>query len=139
MSDDKQGWLQILRTNRTEERARRRIENYEARLNVGQNGAPLESALKGMAERHAAANERVRRVRAQTKASLDKQGVPLVTHPFYFRYACKLSKMIDKARGEQVNRVEARLVVMTWVQRGLDRDVLLRIARELFELEIEDK
>jgi hypothetical protein len=29
--------------------------------------------------------------------------------------------------------------VMVWQSRGLDRDVMLKIAREVFELVIEDK
>jgi hypothetical protein len=80
--------------------------------------------------------ERVRRVRVQTEAFFDKLDLPLVTQPSYFSYACKLAKLMDNAWCERALRDEARILVMTWEARGLDRDALMRIARELFELEL---
>jgi hypothetical protein len=123
-------------TDRTRERVERMVENYAARLNVGQCGVAANLGFKGTAERYAAAMERVTRVRARTKAFLNKLDLPWVTRPPYCSYACKLAKLIDNARGEHVPLGEARIVLMTWEARGLDRDVLMRIARELFELEL---
>jgi hypothetical protein len=136
MSDDKQGWLQRLRADHTKERSERWIENYMARVNVGQSGPAACVGLKGPAERYDAAMKRVERIRTQAKAWFDQNGLSEIIRPFYLRYAFKLGKLIDNAWDETLLRQEVGLLVMTWVERGLDRDVMMRIARELFELEL---
>jgi len=115
------------------------MENYAARLKVGQCGAERNVGLKGPAERFSAAMERVRRTRAETKALLEDLEVPSIVRFHYCTFALRLGKIVNHAWGEHACREEARLLVMTWQARGLDRDVMLRIAREVFELEIGEK
>jgi hypothetical protein len=122
--------------DRAKELAERRIENYTARLNVGQVSVPVTPGPLGTAGSYAQGMARVRRVRAQTEAFCDKLALPPVTQPFYLSYACKLAKVKDNHWGEHALRDEARIVVMTWAARGLDRDVLMQIARELFDLDL---
>ena len=121
------------------DRAKRMIDNYAARLKVGQCGAARNVGLKGPAERFAAAMERVRRTRAKTKALLEDLDVPSIFRSYYCTFALRLGKIVHNAWGEHACRSEALILVMTWQARGLDRDIMLRIAREVFELEIEDK
>ena len=125
--------------DRTKDRAVRMIENYAARLKVGQCGAARNVGLKGPAERFSAAMERVRRTRAETKALLEDLEVPSIVRFHYCTFALRLGKIRNHAWGEHACREEARLLVMTWQARGLDRDVMLRIAREVFELEMDDE
>ena len=120
-------------------RAERMIANYAARLNTGQCGAARNVGLKGPAERFSAAMERVRRTRAKTKALLEDLDVPSIFRSYYCTFALRLGKIVHNAWGEHACRAEALILVMTWQARGLDRDIMLRIAREVFELEVEEK
>ena len=139
MSDDKQGWLQRLQADHTKERTERWIENYMARVNVGQSGPAACVGLKGPAERYDVAMKRAHQIRARTEAFLDELDVPKVDWPAYWGYACKLEKIKDKVLGEQTLREEVGILALMGERRGLSRYVMMRIARELFELEIEDK
>jgi hypothetical protein len=138
MSDVKQDWLQRLRADHTKERTERWIENYMARVNVGQSGPAASLGLKGPAERYDAAMKRAHRVRARTEAFLDQLDVPKVDWPAYWGYACKLERIKDNVLGEQTLRQEAGVLIMTWEAKGLKRDVMIQIARELFELELSE-
>jgi len=120
-------------------RAERMMANYTARLKVGQCGAARNVGLKGPAERFSAAMERVRRTRAETKALLEDLDVPSIFRSYYCTFALRLGKIVHNAWGEHACRSEALILIATWQARGLDRDIMLRIAREVFELEIEDK
>lgn len=120
-------------------RAKRMIDNYAARLNTGQCGAARNVGLKGPAERFAAAMERVKRTRAETKALLEDLDVPSIFRSYYCTFALRLGKIVHNAWGEHACREEARILVTTWQARGLDRDIMLRIAREVFGLEITDE
>ena len=122
---------------RMKDRAERMIENYAARLKVGQCGSERNVGLKGPAERFAAAMERVKRTRAETKALLEDLDVPSIFRSYYCTFALRLGKIVNHAWGEHACREETRLLISTWQARGLDRDVMLRIARGVFELEIE--
>jgi len=120
------------------DRAKRMIDNYAARLKVGQCGAARNVGLKGPAERFAAAMERVKRTRAETKALLEDLDVPSIFRSYYCTFALRLGKIVHNAWGEHACRAEARILVTTWQARGLDRDIMLRIAREVFELEMDE-
>jgi hypothetical protein len=121
------------------DRATRMIANYAARLNTGQCGAARNVGLKGPAERFAAAMERVKHTRARTKALLEDLDVPSVFRSYYCTFALRLGKIVHNAWGEHACREEARILVTTWQARGLDRDIMVRIARGVFELEMTEE
>ena len=118
-------------------RAVRMIANYSARLNTGQCGAERNIGLKEPARRYEAAMERQDRIVAGTKALLRSLDIPSYVQLVYYRFALRLGKIVHNAWGEHARLEEARILVMTWQARGLDRDVMLRIARGVFALEMD--
>ncbi len=124
---------------RTKSRAERMIDNYAARLKTGQCGAAMNIGLKGPAERYAAAMARTREIRAKTLAVLDELGAPAALRLFYCAFASRLGKIARAAWGEHARRAEARILLMTWQARGLDPGTMKRIAKAVFELELEDR
>jgi hypothetical protein len=120
-------------------RAECMIENYAARLKIGQCGSERNVGLKGPAERYAEAMERQDRILASTKVLLaSTQLSPLQRIP-YFRFALKLGKLVHGAWGERALRSEALILIMTRQSHGLDRGLMLRIAREVFGLELTEE
>jgi len=124
---------------RTKSRAERMMANYEARLKVGQCGAERNIGLKEPARRYAAAMERQERIVAGAKVIIQPLDILQCIKLMYYRFALRLGKIVNNAWGEHACREEARLLVSTWQARGLDREVMLRIAREVFELELTDE
>jgi len=118
------------------DRAERMIENYAARLRVGQCGYSRVGDLKGQAERYAAAVARNKRIKTATGAVLAGLDEPTIRRPFYHSFALKLGKIDRDAWGEHAKREEGRILVDTWVSRGLTRVALLRIARDVFKLDL---
>jgi hypothetical protein len=121
------------------DRAVRMIENYAARLNTGQCGAERNIGLKEPARRYAAAMERQDRIVAGTKPLLRSLDIPPYLVLVYYRFALRLGKIVHNAWGEHARLEEARILVSTWQARGLERDIMLKIAREVFELEITEE
>ena len=119
-------------------RAVRMIANYSARLNTGQCGSERNIGLKEPARRYEAAMERQDRIVARTKALLRSLDIPPCLQLVCYRFALRLGKIVHNAWGEHARLEEARILVMTWQARGLDRDIMFRIAREVFELEMDE-
>jgi hypothetical protein len=117
-------------------RAECMLENYAARLRIGQCGSERNAGLRGPAQRYAEAMERQDRILAATRASLDSAQVPRVLRVFYVHFALRLGKLVHKAWGEHALREEALILIMTWRARGLNPALMRRIAREVFGLEL---
>jgi hypothetical protein len=127
----------MMEESRLKSRTERMVENYAARLRVGQCGTPARVGdLKGQAERFAAGVARMRRIEAATAQVIDAAGVVTITRPYYYSFARKLGKLDARAWGDSARHDEGRILVDTWVARGLCREVLLRIALEVFELDL---
>jgi hypothetical protein len=127
----------MMEESRLKSRAERMVENYASRLRVGQCGTPARVGdLKSQAERFAAGVARMRAIDAATTKVTDAEGVATIMRPFYCSFARKLGKLVARAWGDNARRDEGRVLVDVWVARGLCREVLLRIAREVFELEL---
>jgi hypothetical protein len=118
------------------EKADRMIENYAARLRAGQIGCRRDGLTKAQTERYAAGVVRTKLLRAQTGVVLDAAGVPTIVRPFYYSFALKLGKLDRDAWGESAKREEGQILVQTWMCRGLRRDVMLKIARSVFNLDL---
>ena len=120
---------------RVKSRAERMIENYAARLRAGQVGCRRDGLTEAQAQRFAAAVARTNRIRAETAAILDAAGMPMIVRPYYYSFALKLGKLAREAWSEHSRREEARILVSTWTARGLAREVLVAIARDLFSID----
>jgi len=66
---------------------------------------------------------------------LEPAGVPTIQIPFYLNYARQLYRLTTKFSGQALIN-EAKLKIETWVARGLNRDLLVKIA-EYFGIPIE--
>jgi len=118
-------------------RTEQMIANYAARLRVGQCGSPARVGdLKGQTERYAAGVARMNRIKADTAAVLESLGVVTILRPSYYSFAMKLGKIDARAWGEHAKHAEGAILVDTWVARGLTREILLRVAREVFNLDL---
>lgn len=118
------------------DRAERMIENYAARLRAGQATGRRDGLTKAQTERYAAAVARTRWIRSETGAVLDAADVPTIVRPFYHSFALKLGKVDRNAWSECGKREEGRLLVETWVARGLSREIVYQIAARLFNLDL---
>ena len=119
-----------------EEKADRMVANYAARLRVGQCGHSRVGDVKGQAERYAASVARNKRIRTATGVALGALGVPSIQYPFYYSFALQLGRVDREAWCEHAKRDEGQILVSTWVARGLSREILLGIARNVFNLDL---
>ena len=118
-------------------KAERMIENYAARVNVGQcGGGERFGDRKAQAEHYAAAMAHNKRIKGETEVVLDALGVPPMLHFGYHTYAQKLGKIVRNAWGEHAKLEEGRILVLVWQTRGLKPEIMLSIARDVFKLDL---
>lgn len=119
-----------------QERSDRMVANYAARLRAGQMGCRRDGLTKAQTERYAAGVARTKLLRAQAGVTLDGAGVPTIVRPFYDSFALQMGKLDRDAWGESAKRDEALILVQTWTCRGLKKEILLAIARNVFNMEL---
>ncbi len=117
-------------------RSERMVENYAARLNVGQMGVRRDGLTKEQKARYAASMEMVNAERSMTGQVLDGRGVATILRPFYFSFAFSLGRLCRKELSGESLRIEAMILVSTWQARGLSRGVLIAIARDVFNMDL---
>ncbi len=118
------------------ERAKRAAERYAVKLTLGVGAGRRDGDYKAQAEHFALAVARTTRLRADTAAVMDTIGVHTIVRPFYYSFAMRLDKLTREQWSEHSLWTEAHILVTTWVSRGLSREVLLAIARDLFNLNL---
>jgi hypothetical protein len=117
-------------------RSERMVENYAARLNVGQMGVRRDGLTKEQKQHYALSMEMVNAERRMTGQVLDGQGVATILRPFYYSFAFRLGRLFREDRSDRSRRAEAMILVSTWQARGLSRDVLIYIATDVFNLDL---
>jgi hypothetical protein len=92
--------------------------------------------MEAQAVNYTVGQTRVRQLRADTAVVLDGFGVPGIVRPFYYDFVLTVAKRDRALWSESHLRVEARVQVDLWVGRGLKREVLLAVARQVLGMDL---
>jgi hypothetical protein len=122
--------------DRVTERAERASEKYALKLASGRVGGRRDGDVELQAANYAAAQAVMGRLRAETAKVLDREGVSALVRPYYYNFVLKLARRDRELWVEAHRRAEARVQMLLWEGRGLRRDVLLAVAREVLNLDL---
>jgi len=122
--------------DRVSERAERDSGNYALKLAGGRVTGRTDGDIEAQAANYAAAQATMCRLRADTAAVLDRHGVPMIVRPFYYSFVLKLARRNRELWIEAHRRAEARVQMDLWAGRGLKRDVLMAVAREVLDMDL---
>jgi hypothetical protein len=122
--------------DRASERAEQASERYALKLASGRVAGRRDGNVEAQAANYAAAQAVLSRLRAETAAVLDRAGVPMLVRPYYYDFVMKLARRDRELWVEAHRRAEARVQMDLWVRRGLKRDVLLAVAREVLCMDL---
>ncbi len=67
------------------------------------------------------------------RAALNAQGVSMILYPFYLSFGRQLWKLTSRIAGESA-AIEAELLIVVWVSRGLTRSVMENIRTTVFNI-----
>jgi hypothetical protein len=123
--------------DRASERAERISAEYALKLAMGRVAGRSDGNIEAQAANYASAQVMMSRLRAETAAVLDKHGVPMIVRPFYYSFALKLARRDRQLLNEAHKRAEARVQVQLWAGRGLKRDVMMAVAREVLNMDLD--
>ena len=99
-------------------------------------GGRRDGNVNAQAVNYATAQALLSRLRAETAAVLDRERVPILVRPYYYDFVMKLARRDRELWDEAHRRAEARVQVDLWAGRGLKRDVLLAVAREVLNMNL---
>jgi hypothetical protein len=123
--------------DRASELAVRIGEKYALKLASGRVAGRSDGDIEMQAANYAAAQAVMCRLRAETARVLDKHGVPMIVRPFYHSFVLKLARRDRELWIEAHRRGEARVQMELWAGRGLKRDVMMAIAREVLNMDLD--
>lgn len=119
-----------------QDRAEWACKKYALRLVAGRGACRRDGDVEAQAENYTVALARVHQLRVNTAAILDSVGVPTTLRPYYYAFILKLAKRDHVLWIEAHRRAEARVQMDLWTGRGLKRDVLLKVAREVLDMDL---
>jgi hypothetical protein len=119
-----------------QDRAEWACKKYAVRLVAGRGACRRDGDAVAQAENYTVAMVRLRQLRADTAAVLDEFGVPGTMRPFYYDFVLTVKKRDRVLWVEAHLRAEARVQVDLWVGRGLRRDILLAVARQVLGMDL---
>ena len=119
-----------------QDRAESVCERYALKLAAGTGACRRDGDVEAQALNYTAAQARLRQLRTDTGAVLDGFGVPGTVRPFYYDFVMTVTKRDRVLWNEAHLRDEARVQVDLWVGRGLKRDVLLAVARQVLGMDL---
>jgi len=119
-----------------QDRAEWACKKYALRLVAGRGACRGDGDVEAQARNYTAALARVHQLRVDTAAILDSVGVPTTLRPYYYAFILKLAKRDRELWNEAHRRAEARVQLELWAGRGLKRDVLLKVAREVLDMDL---
>ena len=111
-------------------------EKYALKLAAGRGARRIDGDVEAQALNYTAGLARVRQLRSDTAAVLDGFGVPGIVRPFYYDFVLSVAKRDRVLWNEAQLRAEARVLVDLWAGRGLKRDILLAVARQVLGLDL---
>ncbi len=119
-----------------QDRAESVCKKYALRLVAGRGACRRDGDVEAQAENYTVAMVRLHQLRADTAAVLDGLGVPGTMRPYYYDFVMTVKKRDRVLWNEFHLRAEARVQVDLWTGRGLRRDVLLAVAREVLGMDL---
>lgn len=119
-----------------QDRAEWACKKYALRLVMGRVACRRDGDVEAQAENYTAALVRLHQLRADTATVLDSVGVPTTLRPYYYAFIMKLAKRDHMLWLEAHRLAEARVQLELWAGRGLKRDVLLKVAREVLDMDL---
>jgi hypothetical protein len=118
------------------DRAEWACRKYALRLDAGRGACRRDGDKTAQSENYAAAQARLHQLRTDTGVVLDRYGVPGIIRPFYYDFVMKLARRDRELWVEAHRRAEARVQLDLWAGRGLKREVLLAVAREVLGMDL---
>jgi hypothetical protein len=119
-----------------QDRAERVCKKYALKLAGGSGARRVDGDVEAQALNYTAAQARLRQLREDTAAVLDGFGVAGIVRPYYYDFVLTVTKRDRVMWNEAHLRAEARVQVDLWVGRGLKRDVLLAVARQVLGMDL---
>jgi len=111
--------------------------DYALKLAAGQVAGRSDGNIEAQAANYATAQVMMSRLRAETAAVLDRHGVQTIVRPFYYSFVLKLARRDRQLLNEAHKRAEARVQLVLWAGRGLKRDVMVAVAREVLDMDLD--
>jgi len=113
----------------------RRVENWDASFDTEAMKARLDKKRAAMLARVQSVFALIAAMESQVKQVLDLAGVSIILYPSYLSFGRELWHL---THGRQVSgeaaAVEAELLIVKWVARGLTRSVLETIRTGVFNI-----
>ncbi len=116
----------------------RRVENMAARIAVGCVPARRDGDVKRQLDNYQWSAIRACNIEAMTREVIDSVGVSIVFRPFYFGFARIMGSLVTRGLSPAAILAEARIQVQAWTARGLDRKILLELARMVTNLDVSE-
>jgi len=119
------------------DRLSRVVDNYERHLRLGEAGRLSESEIRARVEHYGMAAVMEDRVLNEVRLVLGSAGVPTMFFPYYHAFSRELGRLTREETSLVTLQTETSWRVTKWVTRGLERSVLLAIARDVFNIPVD--
>jgi len=110
------------------------IDNYEVKTRLEAEGRLSERDIQARVERFSYSAAMLDAVLTQTRQVLCRDGVHTINFLAYHAFARELYKLTRGETAIETQQLEMMWRVDKWVMRGLQREVLLDIAIDVFNL-----
>ena len=115
--------------------ATKRIGNWDAGYDTAAIKAKVDKKRADMLARMTAQTTSIVSMEGQVKQVIDLAGVTVITYPFYLSFGRELWSMThEREISGEAAAVEAELLIVKWVARGLTRSVLENIRTGVFNI-----
>ena len=114
----------------------RMCEKYELKLRAGRLPLRVDGDHAGQLESYRRAAQRCEENRKAVAEVLCREGVYTIWWHYYYGFGLSLAKQALRLDSPEVLRLAARSELEVWVERGLERTVLEKIGREVFDLDL---
>lgn len=111
-------------------------EKYELKLRTGKMPGRGDGDRERQVESYRRCAERAEALRSAVAVVLGREGVSTIWWTYYYDFARKLARQVNRICSHGVLLIEARMQLEVWVARGLVRAVLVAIGREVFDLDL---
>lgn len=114
--------------------ADKRIANWRTKFNIERVKETLDTQRQRMLERYSDVTARICNMEISVKQLLDFAGVTTILYVPYLNYGRQLFKLSRQRNisGEAFARA-SQVLLLSWVDRGLDADVLDLIRTQVFD------